>query len=227
MGTSSGDFQKLLLDVYGRINAKYFIGDGTGITNIQWRNVISPPAYLLETRASELYFTKTELNTDYFNKIIISTDTRYIDKATYNTLATTVANVYNSIPTETIAKAFKTIIDAGTVKVYYSNIVDFPYNYTKESSNFGFNINPSTDLNTKVSVGGTILASNIKSMGDIYERDISLSNIYISSNNYLSNIIFYDKELNRLRSQFTSELSYPPQSYIIYSNYVFYKNKKL
>ena len=56
-------------------------------------------------------------------------------------------------------------------------------------------------------------------MGDIYERDISLSNIYISSNNYLSNIIFYDKELNRLRSQFTNELSYPPQSYIIYSNY--------
>ena len=219
LGTSSGDFQKLLLDVYGRINAKYFIGDGTGITNIQWRNVISPPAYLLETRASELYFTKTELNTDYFNKIIISTDTRYIDKATYNTLATTVANVYNAIPTETIAKAFKTIIDAGRVNVYYSNIVDFPYNYTKESSNFGFNINPSTDINTKVSVGGTILASNIKSMGDIYERDISLSNIYISSNNYLSNIIFYDKELNRLRSQFTSELSYPPQSYIIYSNY--------
>jgi hypothetical protein len=27
LGTSSGDFQKLLLDVYGRINAKYFIGE--------------------------------------------------------------------------------------------------------------------------------------------------------------------------------------------------------
>ena len=218
LGVNNGDYLKTYLDVYGKINAKYFIGDGTEIKNIQWKYIISPPPFLLDTRASELYYTKTHLDNVYYTNIITSTDAKYVDKQTYNILADTVANVYNAIPTETIAAAFKTIIENGEINVYYSNILNFPYNYNKYSSNFGFNIEPSININNKISVGGTLLASNVSSINDIYERNITLSNIYISSNNYHNEIIYYDRILNRIRSQFTNELLYPPESYMIYSS---------
>ena len=218
LGVLNTNYTNILFDVYGTINSKYFTGDGSGLTNIQWKNIISYPSYLLQTDAARDYYSKTYLDNTYFNNILVSSRDEFISKETYNQLAATVADVYNSIPADAIADAFAIGIQNGLVYVHYSNILGFPYNFNTINSNYGFNINPSTNINTKISVGGTVLATNISSISDIYERNISLSNIYISSNNYHNNIIYYDKILDRLRSQFTNELLYPPQSPFIYTS---------
>ena len=211
------NYNNLYLNVLGKINAKKFEGDGNQIFNINYANIIAStiPDFLTTTQANLNYYNKNYLDGIYANNIITITGNLYASINEFNRLKDTINSIYTYIPDDTIAGIIKNLADNDKLFVYFSNILNLPFKYN--SSNFGFNTNASTNINNIITVGGTITANNIYSSGIIYENNTSLSNIYISSNNYRESIYYYDKKLDRIRSQFTIEQLYPPKSSSIFN----------
>ena len=197
------------LDVYGTTRSKFFDGNGNFLRNIQWTNIIGMPNLLTIENAAQTYYNRNYMDINYVNTIISKTDLLYPTIETVNDIKLALTNIYNELPKETIADLITGLVKNSEISIYYSNILNLPFNYN--SSNFGFNTIPSSISDIAVSVGGTVLAENIKSKGIIYENNIELSNIYVSSNRYLNHISYYDTILDRKRSQLTEEKLYPPQ----------------
>ena len=209
------NFANLYLDVRGRIRAKYLEGDGRFITNINYFAGIdqsSIPNYITLETANNNYYSKQYIDGTYYNNIVAYTDTLYTKVSDFSGLEDTINSIYTSIPNAAIAQIIETLSSNNEISIYHSNLLQVPYNYNKTTKNFGFNTSPSTNIIDIISIGGTLKATNIKSIGNIYENDIELSNIYISSNNYINNIVNYDKKIDRIKSQLSSLQLYPPQT---------------
>jgi hypothetical protein len=204
------------LNVYGRIKAKYFDGDGSLLEKIKYVNITGVPAFLTIQDAADNYYNKNYIDINYLANIINTTDKRYATATEIATVRTQIANIYTNLPSDTIAAIITELGAKNQLSVYHSNILNLPYKFN--GSNIGINANASININNVLTVGGAIIASNINSMGTIYESNISLSNIYISSNNYHESISYYDKILDRIRSQLTEEKQYPPQSESIFND---------
>ena len=208
----TASINKTFLNVYGKISANFFQGKGDLITNIPWANINKSemPNYLTVTTAASDYHTKDYINTTYSNIIMNSVKNNYTTIEETSRLKTTIENAYNAIPIEYVANIITRLAVDKQLSIYYSNIQNIPFNFN--SSNFGFNAQPSQNVNNIITVGGTLITTNLISSSNIYENNNLLDNIYISSNNYNKNISNYDKIIDRVRSQLTSEKIYPPQS---------------
>jgi hypothetical protein len=211
---NSDNFANLYLNVLGRIRAKFLEGDGKNITNINFRTGIdqsSIPNYLTVEIANESYYNKLYINSTYYNNIISATNSLYAKQDEITALRTSVNSIYTQIPNEAIAQIIETLSSNNELSIYHSNLLQLPYNYNTINKNFGFNTSPSTNINDIISIGGTLKANTIKSIGNIYENNMELSNIYISSNNYFNSIANYDKTIDRIKSQYSSLYLYPPE----------------
>ena len=212
LGNSTTSLGKAsLLDVKGTINSEYFIGDGNGITNIDWNNITqNVPSYLLKTEATVLYYTKTYLDNTYVGNILTIVGQSYTTLTKFNLLEKRMDEVYSSIDLTAVAENISNLAVEGKLVIYYSNIQQVPYSYSniQNKDKYGFNTPYLTD--EIINIGGGLKAEYIKSIGTIYENNTSLSNLYISSNSYHTSISNYDKIIDRIKSQFTSEKIYPP-----------------
>ena len=205
------------LDVFGKIRAKKFEGDGSALTNISHSTLINVPSFLTTEDAQLFYYNKNYIDGTYLNSTVINkTNTLYATVAQINAVNASIASVYTGIPKEVIAGIITDLSESKQIDIYHSNILNLPYNFNE--SNFGFKAPASTNINNIITVGGTVLANNFNSSGEIYENNITLSNIYITSNRYHQSIYYYDKILDRVRSQLTEEKIYPPQSGSIFNN---------
>jgi hypothetical protein len=198
------------LNVYGKIKSKLFDGDGSLLTNINYNNLYNVPAFLTVQDAAINYYNKQYIDTNYLNNIIATTRNLYATADQLAYVQEQVANIWSGLPTDAISDYIAELIRLNELSIYYSNLVQLPYSFN--SSNYGFNAIASTNINNIITVGGTIVANNINSAGIIYENNTSLSNIYISSNNYFKSINYYDKIVDRIRSQLTEENTYPPNN---------------
>ena len=213
LGNNNPDnFNNLYLNVLGRIKSKFFDGDGRFITNISFSNIdiSSIPRYLTTAEATLNYYNKIYIDTVYYNSIFTEANKLYASSGDIDNLQNSIDNVYSQIPLSTIAGIIERLAANNTLSVYFSNILQLPFNYN--SSNFGFNASASTNISDIITIGGTLNASVIKSSGIIYENNTSLNDIYISSNIYINNISNYDKIIDRVKSQLTTIKLYPPVS---------------
>ena len=213
LGNNNPDnFNNLYLNVLGRIKSKFFDGDGRFITNISFSNidVSTIPRYLTSADATLNYYNKNYIDNVYYNSIFTEANKLYASSGDIDNLQNSIDNVYSQIPLSTIAGIIERLATNNTLSVYYSNILQVPFKYN--NSNFGFNADPSTNIHDIITIGGTLNASVIKSSGIIYESNISLNDIYISSNIYNNDISNYDKKIDRIKSQFTTLNLYPPNS---------------
>ena len=209
---------ELLLDVYGTIKSKYYMGDGNGITNINYNNInkTTIPEYLLKTDAIESYYNKFYMENTYSNSIFTKANLLYANKIDIVDLNTRISAVYDSVDRDAIATIISSLAGSQSLVVYHSNILQLPYDYNRTTQTFGFNTTATSG--EIINIGGTLKANTIKSTGDIYENNMLLSNIYISSNNYHSSISNYDKIIDRIKSKFTDEKLYPPLSTSLFNN---------
>ena len=203
---------KILINAYGKIKANLFEGSGALLRDIPWTSInkTAMPQYLDVATASDKYYEKSYINTNYSNIIMKSVEAGYTPLSVTNAIQATLTDVYSTISQEAIANVINDLADGNQLSVYHSNIQHLPYDFN--SSNFGFKATASTNINNIITVGGTLLANNLISYGNISENNTLLDNIYLSSNNYNRVISNYDKIIDRVRSQFTSERVYPPQS---------------
>ena len=217
-GTQANN-NNLYLNVLGRIQAGFFSGNGSAITLINFNNIIPTtiPNYITVDQANITYYSRSYLDNTYSNNIFIKGDTRYASSEQLNKVQSAVTNYANSLSPELIAGIFEKLLADDTLSIYFSNIINLPFNWN--TSNYGFNTEASTNVNNIITIGGTLTANNVFSSGIIYENSTSLSNIYISSNNYHQSIYYYDKILDRVRSQLTSEKLYPPDTSSKFTNY--------
>ena len=209
---------ELLLDVYGTIKSKYYMGDGNSITNINYNNInkTTIPEYLLKTDAIESYYNKFYMENTYSNSIFTKANLLYANKIDIVDLNTRISAVYDSVDRDAIATIISSLAGSQSLVVYHSNILQLPYDYNRTTQTFGFNTTATSG--EIINIGGTLKANTIKSTGDIYENNMLLSNIYISSNNYHSSISNYDKIIDRIKSKFTDEKLYPPLSTSLFNN---------
>ena len=206
------NYQNLYLNVLGKIKAKFLEGSGELITNINWGtgiNQTTVPNFITKEETAAAYYNKIYLDNVYYDNIITNTGKLYASYATLKTMQENIDSVYTSIPPEVIATIISNLSAKGDISIYHSNMLGLPYTFN--SSNYGFNAVASLNPNNIITIGGTITASNVRSQGIIYESNISLDNIYISSNNYIKNISNYETKIDRVRSQLTSEKIYPPE----------------
>ena len=110
------------------------------------------------------------------------------------------------------------------IQILYSNVIKQPlsinnYNDSNLSSAyFGFGTNYINGI--RVNVNGILKADELKSVGDIYEYNNKLSNIYISSNVLLNNILpYYDTIVDRQRTNYEFSNIYPPQNTLFNVSY--------
>ena len=146
----------------------------------------------------------------YSNSIFTKANLLYANKIDIVDLNTRISAVYDSVDRDAIATIISSLAGSQSLVVYHSNILQLPYDYNRTTQTFGFNTTATSG--EIINIGGTLKANTIKSTGDIYENNMLLSNIYISSNNYHSSISNYDKIIDRIKSKFTDEKLYPPLS---------------
>ena len=231
-----------LMNINGCLNAnKIICTDGSEIGNIEYSKIRNLPVYLLSVDAISTYVSKTEYQIN--SNSIINT---YVTKTDLNTKFT---NFTDSISTILAGNISTPLIDAIAQKLNYSDylisynkIIQNPINIyinsntifpvTKEnaptySHTFGFNTYAdSTNTSNIITVGGNIVSlsniiasNNIICYKNIQENGSNLSNIYISSNVYNNNIIYYDKIYDRKIAACTENNYYPPPNYYYNSNY--------
>ena len=213
LGDNNPDnYGNLYLNVYGRILAKYFDGDGGLIKNINYSNIdeTTIPNYLTISDALANYYNKTYMNVNYSNTIFTEIKRDYPTRDEFDTLTATLHNIINELPADTIAVLIDDLAKSNELSIFYSNIVNIPFKWN--SSNFGFNADAGTGINDIMTIGGTLNAVTIKSSGYIFENNTLLKDIYMSSNNYLNNISNYQTISNSIKSQFTPLQLYPPIS---------------
>ena len=205
----------ILLDAYGIIKSSKFMGDGSGINNINFSNINldTIPNYLTTSRAVELYYNKTYFNDTYSNIILNSVKERYLELSVKTALEERIDALFNSTIDKTgIAESINSLIAENKLFIYHSNLIQLPYNNSYNNDlnthNFGFNTSPS--LTEIIKINGDLKATNIKATGNIYENNTLLNDTYISSNSYHKNISNYDLIIDRIKSQLTPEKTYPP-----------------
>ena len=197
-----------VFNAYGTVYGTKFIGNGNGITNISVNNIIDMPSYLTLNTAIQSFYTKSEINNTYYDKIIADTQKLYPSKLQFDTLKIDVDGIYAGAVTDGIIQTIALGLQANQIAIYHCNLLDLPYDYNRTYDNFGFGL--LADTTNKINVNGILAASTIKSRGNIFENNVILSNIYISSNNYAIDIAYYDTINNRIKSQLTPLQLYPP-----------------
>ena len=218
---------KTMLTIYGTVDGTKFVGDGTDIRNIKYTNINGVPIFILKTDVERDYYNKIYIDSTYLNTTIPRlTDTLYPKLTDFRELQDSVAGIYKNAITkellETIADSF--LNEGNEFQILYSNVIKQPlsinnYNDSNLSSAyFGFGTNYINGI--RVNVNGILKADELKSVGDIYEYNNKLSNIYISSNVLLNNILpYYDTIVDRQRTNYEFSNIYPPQNTLFNVSY--------
>jgi hypothetical protein len=232
-----------LCTIYGNLQANQITCyDGSYIRNINFVNITNVPPFLLKTEAPTLYLSLSEYNT-YSNSIATNYTTKvYVDGSIVKVQKTVDDLIKGSVSTSLI-NSISQQLELTDYTVTYSKLVQNPinsyifpnsvntyYNDNFYSANpniphtiftFGFNAVPDIiNSNNIIKVGGNIISTNdIIAFGNIKENNSNLSNIYISSNVYNNNIIYYDKIVDRKLDACTQNNYYPPPSYQYNYNY--------
>ena len=209
-----------ILTVYGNIDATSFSGRGTNITNIPFGNIINVPPFIQSNTIADLYFSKQHMNTAYHD--VISNITYQISptKIQFTQLEKDVDNIYANAVTPQLLTQIASNFQNNLISVYYYNIQNIPYYYNisedrlddsiKTNKNFGFG--KEQELGIRITVDGIIKTDELRSLGKIYESNVSLSNIYVSQD-YLNNTLpFYDTIVQRQIALYEYENIYPPQN---------------
>ena len=207
-----GNSENVLLNVTGILSAYKLVGNGANITNIAYNNISGVPSFLLASDASNTYYTKNYMDTTYSNTFSSNIANIYGTKNDINTLSSNLVQAYNNISPQFIT-SLASKLNSGTIAIFFSNIQQIPFNINYNLQTFGFGSNTIADQinsNNIITVGGNITANTIKSIGNIYENNNLLSNIYVSSNNFNNQIIYYDKITDRILSSCTTTNYYPP-----------------
>jgi hypothetical protein len=227
LGRPAANVQSLLLlDVYGTTQSRFFIGNGNGITNINYNNITTnKPDFLLKTEANASYYNRTYFDTTYSNILQTKFDTVYGSISAINSLNTRINSVYSSVDPQAIGIVIQKLAGQNSLIVYHSNILELPYIYDSNNKTLGFNTTPSTNSSEIITINGNLTGINLKAIGNIYENNTLLSNIYVSSNNYHKSISNYDKIIDRIKSSFTNEELYPPLSSLFTNNSNIISNK--
>ncbi len=205
------------LFVYGGIQAnKISTNDSTDIRNIPWVNIIGRPNYLEKADTDLYYYSKNYMDTTYYNNLSANVANIYSTKVELSNLETSFTLLYEGV-TPQLLQNVADKLDAGDIKFYYSNSIGIPYSYNQTLNNqnttFGFGTNFTTD---RITVDGTIVTTMLRATSNIYENNILLSNIYISSNALFSNILpYYDTIVDRKRASYTGINIYPPPTIFI------------
>lgn len=215
-----------ILTVYGNIEATSFIGRGTNITNISYGNIINVPPFIQSNTVADLYFSKEHMNTAYHN--VISNITYQISptKIQFTQLEKDVGNIYANAVTPQLLAQIASNFENDLISVYYNNIQNIPYYYNisedrlvdsiKTNKNFGFG--KEQEVGIRINVDGIIKTDELRSLGNIYENNLLLSNIYVSQD-YLNNTLpFYDTIVQRQIALYEYENIYPPQNSLFINN---------
>ena len=214
-----GNSENVLLNVTGIISAYKLSGNGANITNIAYNNINGVPLFLLNSDAINTYYSKNYMDTTYSNNLSSNIANIYGTKTDIERLSANLVQAYNNISPQFIT-SLASKLNSGVIAIIFSNIQELPFNVNYNLKTFGFGLNTPADTinsNNIITIGGTLTANTIKCIGDIYENNNLLSNIYVSSNNFNNNIIYYDKIVDRIISSCTSNNYYPPSSYLSYN----------
>jgi len=214
-----------ILITYGNINATSFIGNGVNITNINYNNITGIPNFITETSVDSLYYKKTYMDTTYHNTIRAVTNSIAPTLDEFNSLKTDVSSIYKNAVNPQLIEEIASSFNSGKtpIAVYYSNVIRRPYNYNAGPDddiiqNKWFGFGKLHEINTRINVNGLIKADEIRTIGQIYESNNYLSNIYISSNVFNNIVKYYDKIVDRERAIYAYENVYPPQNTLFINN---------
>jgi len=222
-----------LCSIYGRLySASIACDNGLAIRNIDYNNINNKPTILTPSDASLLYLPLTTF-VSYSNLINTNYATIIYVEQVKSDLTAKVTSLIGGSFTPEFVNSIAQQLSTTSYTIEYKKVIKNPlntYSYCNSSTiindtgrinTFGFNALPDIiNSNNIITVGGNIISSNnIIAYGNIQENGSNLSNIYISSNVYNSNIIFYDKIIDRKIAACTQNNYYPPQNYYYNTNY--------
>lgn len=225
LGGKDPTIGKNMLIIYGNIDATSYSGNGANITNINYNNIPNLPQFITLAVADTYYYTKTYMNTTYYNNIsnIIYTISPTLED--FSVLRKDVTGIYEgAITTPLLNKIAAGFNDnSNLIAIYYCNIQNNPISYNKDNTDkniettcYGFGKKFVTGI--RIDVDGIIRASNVISQGSIIENGSNLSNIYVSSNVFNSIAVNYDTIVDRKLAMYEYENIYPPQNILFNSN---------
>jgi len=221
----------LMLEVFGILNASKIVSiDGYDIEKLDYNKIINMPNFILKDDVTSSYYDKNYFSSPTFTSQINNITTLlHPTISSFNTLKTSVEGIYENAVTEQLLTtiAINMANDAsGRFAVLYSNILQKPYDFNSntynanlETSFFGFGTKNEPGI--RINVNGKIKTNdNIITTANIYENGNMLSDIYVSSNVLLNNILpFYDTIVDRQRAIYMDEYIYPPQNKLFEDNY--------
>ena len=231
IGNANVDFTDNICSIYGTLYSKRIkCDDGSLILNINYDTLANKPDFLYKTDAIQTYYTIASFNS-YSNGIAINYATLNYVNAAIATVNNSVTDLIKGNIQDPLINAIAQKLNNNSFKILYTSVDQNPvntYNFINTISpvnntvnaktiyTYGFNAYAdNTNSNNIITVGG-----NIISYGYIQENGSNLSNIYISSNVYTSNINYYDTIVNRkiIIASYTQNNYYPPPDYYYDTN---------